>query len=59
MYSPFTDELYTDFILKDVHPPHMYRINVNVQQYDEFLDAFDVKEGDMMYLPKDKRITIW
>ncbi|MDO5828749.1 MAG: M13 family metallopeptidase [Methanocorpusculum sp.] len=59
MYSPFTDELYTEFILKDVHPPHMYRINVNVQQYDEFLDAFDVKEGDMMYLPKDKRITIW
>lgn len=59
MYSPNIDQIYTDIILKDVHPPHMYRINVNVQQYDEFLTAFDITEGDMMYLPKDRRITIW
>ncbi|HJJ31790.1 MAG TPA: M13 family metallopeptidase [Methanocorpusculum sp.] len=59
MYSPYIDELYTNFVLTDVHPPHMYRVNANLQQYDEFLNAFNVTEGDMMYLPKDKRITVW
>ena len=33
--------------------------NVTFQQFDEFNDAFDVKEGDGMYLAPDERLVLW
>jgi putative endopeptidase len=30
-----------------------------VQQFDEFMETYDVKEGDGMYLAPEDRITIW
>ena len=58
-YSPYVTDLYRNTILKDVHPPGMYRVNVTVQQFDEFMNAFGVTETDNMYLSPDHRITVW
>ena len=48
------------FILgDDNHPLSYLRTNVVVQQLDEFMETYDVKEGDGMYLAPEDRITIW
>ncbi len=43
----------------DEHPLGFLRTNVTVQQFDEFLGAFDIQKGDGMYLDPAKRITVW
>ena len=35
------------------------RANATLQQYDEFLDFYDIKEGDGMYLSPEDRVAIW
>ena len=46
-------------LTQDPHPLSYLRVNVTAQQYDEFYEAFDVKEGDGMYLAPEDRILIW
>jgi len=47
-------------ILKDdPHPLAYLRVNTVVQQFDEFYETYDVKEGDGMYLAPEDRIVIW
>ena len=46
-------------ILQDVHPLAYLRLNVTVQQMQEFYDTYDVKEDDGMYLAPEDRISIW
>ncbi len=46
-------------VLSDSHPLHYLRGNVTVQQFDEFLDTYDIKEGDGMYLAPEDRIAVW
>lgn len=48
-----------DMIKTDVHPLDFYRINVGVQQFDEFYQTYDVKEKDGMYLEPARRICVW
>ncbi len=43
----------------DPHSPAMYRVNGPLQNFTPFYAAFNVKPGDKMYLPEDKRIKIW
>lgn len=43
----------------DVHPLPFYRVNVGLQQFDEFYETYDVKEGDGMYLAPGERIKVW
>lgn len=43
----------------DVHAPAKLRTNVTVKNFDDFEQAFDVKEGDGMYLAPESRIQIW
>lgn len=43
----------------DVHPPGYLRTNAIVQQFQEFYDAFGVKEGDGMYLAPEERLSVW
>ena len=43
----------------DVHPLNYLRINCTLQQYDEFLDFYGIKEGDGMYLAPEDRVAIW
>ncbi len=42
----------------DPHSPPEFRANV-VRNLDEFHEAFDVREGDGMWLPTDDRVRIW
>ena len=30
-----------------------------LQQFDEFLETYDIKEGDGMYLAPEDRIAVW
>lgn len=43
----------------DPHPLAFYRINVGVQQFDEFYETYGVTEKDGMYLAPEKRIKVW
>jgi len=42
----------------DPHSPAEFRANV-VRNLHEFHEAFDVGEGDGMWLPEDQRVRIW
>jgi putative endopeptidase len=46
-------------LTQDPHPLSYLRVNASVQQFDEFYNAFDVKEGDGMYLAPDNRVLVW
>lgn len=43
----------------DVHSDDKLRINRVVVNCDEFYKAFDIKEGDGMYVPENERVRIW
>ena len=43
----------------DEHPLDFYRINIALQQYDEFAETYGLKPGDGMYLEPEKRINVW
>lgn len=43
----------------DVHPVSYLRVNATVAQFQELYDAFDVKEGDGMYIAPEDRVNIW
>ncbi|MBI3526140.1 MAG: M13 family peptidase [Betaproteobacteria bacterium] len=43
----------------DPHSPQMFRGDVPLTNQAPFYTAFDVKPGDKMYLPPDKRVSIW
>lgn len=47
------------YISGDEHPLAFYRINVGLQQFDEFNECFGVKPGDGMYLAPKERIAVW
>jgi predicted metalloendopeptidase len=43
----------------DPHSPPRFRANGAAVNVPEFYAAFDVKEGDGMYLPPEERVKIW
>jgi putative endopeptidase len=43
----------------DVHSLGRYRVNGPLRNMPEFYSAFEVKEGDAMYLAEDQRAVIW
>ena len=55
--NTFEQEQYS--VNYDSHPPFYLRANATVQQFEEFYTAFDVKEGDGMYLAPEARIAVW
>jgi putative endopeptidase len=46
-------------VKEDVHSPAEFRVNGPLRNVQAFYDAFGVKEGDAMYLPKTKWAVIW
>jgi putative endopeptidase len=30
-----------------------------VSQFEEFYQTYDIKEGDLMYIPPEKRVGVW
>ncbi len=57
--SKMTPELAEFYAEEDEHPLKYLRINVVVQQFDEFLDTYGIREGDNMYLAPEDRVRIW
>ena len=49
----------TYICITDEHPLPYLRVNCPLQQYDEFLDFYGIKEGDGMYLAPEDRINVW
>lgn len=45
-------------IATDGHAPGNFRA-LTVRNLDAWYDAFDVKEGDQLYLPPEERVRIW
>ena len=51
---------YIDFLLKnDVHSPCKLRANIQVRNFKEWYDTFDVTDTDQMYIKEEDRIIIW
>ena len=49
-----------DYLLKtDVHSPSKARVNAALPQIDAWYKAFDIKKGDKLFIPKNKRAHIW
>ena len=46
-------------LLQDEHPLNYARTNVPVQQFEEFYETYNVKEGDNMYLAPEDRLLVW
>lgn len=46
-------------IKTDPHSPGIYRATQPLKNIDAFYEAFDIKEGDPMYLAPEKRVKIW
>lgn len=46
-------------IKTDPHSPGIYRATQPLKNIDAFYEAFDIKEGDKMYLPPEERVRIW
>ena len=46
-------------IKSDPHSPGIYRATQPLKNIDAFYEAFDIKEGDSMYLAPEKRVRIW
>ena len=44
---------------KDSHPLEFLRTNVTLQQFDEFIETYDIKPGDGMYVAPEDRILVW
>lgn len=53
------DELMVQRVATDPHAPAEFRSNGVVKNVDAFADAFNVAEGDALYLPADERVRIW
>jgi len=46
-------------IMVDVHSPEFLRVNGPLSNIPDFYKAFNVKEGQPMYRPEEKRVKIW
>ena len=59
LYVTALSEYIATALLNDAHAFSHLRINVNFQMVDEFYEAFDVREGDGMYVKPEERLKIW
>ena len=57
--SKMRDEALKNQVKTDPHSPGMYRAYVPLLNLDTFYKAFDIKEGDGMFVEPSKRVKIW
>jgi putative endopeptidase len=53
------EEKLREFTLTDPHPASEFRVNGILRHVDDFYSAFDVNEGDALYLAPEERAKIW
>ena len=59
LYATAVPEAVSTALLNDTHAFPYLRVNVNLQMVDEFYEAFDVREGDGMYVKPEERLKTW
>ncbi|MFP7697052.1 M13 family metallopeptidase [Trueperella sp. LYQ143] len=57
--SKVRDEYAIQMLAIDPHSPAEFRCNGVVKNIDAFAEAFDVHEGDALYLAPEQRVRIW
>jgi putative endopeptidase len=57
--SKMRDEAIKSQVKTDPHSPAMFRGYIPLQNVDAFYSAFNIKEGDGMYLKPAQRVKIW
>lgn len=57
--SKTRDEIAIQYLSIDPHSPAEFRCNGVVKNIDSFYAAFEVKEGDGLYIAPEKRVRIW
>jgi len=57
--AKYRDEALRQRIMTDPHAPAKYRANGAIRNVPEFYEAFDIAEGDALYLPPEERVKIW
>ena len=55
----YRDEALRQLIATNPHAPSEYRANGAVRNVPEFYEAFNVEEGDALYLAPEDRVKIW
>ena len=53
------DQALRNLVLSDPHSPNVYRINGVVRNMDAWYGAFNVQQGDALYLADSERVEIW
>ncbi len=57
--AKFRDAALRQRLATDPHSPGEFRCNGPLSNFNEFYQAFEVKEGDKLYLPPEQRVSIW
>lgn len=43
----------------ETHAPEEFRVNIQLQQIDDFYQTYDIQKGDPMYRAPEERVVIW
>ena len=54
-----TPEYTAMLVNSDVHSPARIRVMAALPMIDTWYDAFGIKQGDKMFIPKEKRALVW
>ncbi len=57
--SNIREEMKLALTAADVHSLAENRVNATLPHVTEFINAWDIKEGDKMYLAPDQRAKLW
>jgi len=55
----YREDAIREQVMSDPHSPAEYRVNGTVVNVPAFYEAFDVTEGDELYVAPENRVTIW
>ncbi|MCZ6502296.1 MAG: M13 family metallopeptidase [Gammaproteobacteria bacterium] len=53
------EEVSLRYLKSDPHSPNKFRVNGVVRNVDEWYSAFNIQQGDALYLPPEERVSIW
>lgn len=55
----YTEESAYERVQSDAHPLSYLRCNMTAAQFDLFQETYHLTEDDVMYIPKEARVSIW